>query len=194
MKTSSLHLQGSALITPSTHANAILNTTISQRVNLTQHNSPSPTSQSHPRAYNQTTTAPPHINADVSHITSIIISKDVSGQKVTVASVTAFDNTSIEDPFTGIVSVEGDSNRSPVAGEQGYLQLTWEEPVAREAGVYTCEVFGLNTDKHPVSLYGTVHVLTSEPTYSELIAYISAFDKAVSSFKEENIKLNSTVS
>ncbi|XP_059162049.1 uncharacterized protein LOC131945080 [Physella acuta] len=193
VKISSLRIQGSArlghgFVDPS-NAKIQQNATAIQRNNRTQNTTTSPTPHSQLLTGNQSTSTPPHVNDDVSHITSIIISKEVSGHKVTVASVTAFDSPSIESPFTGIVSVEGNSNTSPVTGEQGYLQLRWEEPLAREAGVYTCEVFGLNTDKHPVSLYDTVQVQSSEPTYTELIAYISAFDKALSELQKENKEL-----
>ncbi|XP_059162056.1 uncharacterized protein LOC131945087 [Physella acuta] len=128
---------------------------------------------------------------DISHVTSIIINKinPATGSRETVASVTPFDPASSEGRYQENLRVEGSGTTSPVPGELGYLQLTWDSPVADQAGTYTCEVFALNGEKHSVYLNGSIHVDATEPTVADLVKYIIIHQNLVEDLQEENRQL-----
>ncbi|CAL1547865.1 unnamed protein product [Lymnaea stagnalis] len=131
--------------------------------------------------------------ADVFHVTSIIVSKVISGRKETVASVTPFDGAVAEGFYVGRVKVEGSGAPSTVSGEQAYLQLTWDSPVAEQAGLYTCELFALNQEKHSVYLSTSIRVDATEPNISDLVKYIIVHDNTIADLQRENRELRSEV-
>ncbi|KAH9523947.1 hypothetical protein Btru_047590 [Bulinus truncatus] len=137
--------------------------------------------------YTPSTTAPVPINANVEHITSILITKVTSyGQREPVASVTLFDPPSADGYYASQAKVEGSCDRSPYVGEHGYLSITWDRPLEEQSGEYLCEVSGLSSDKHPVTLQSNLQVTFSQPTLSDLIGYISKNEMRITELEKEN--------
>lgn len=134
-------------------------------------------------------------DSGISHVTAIIITKEnkVTGQRDKVASLTPFDGAIDESTTPGRFKVEGSSHQSPLAGEQGYLQLTWARPVEEQAGIYFCEVFALNLDKHPISLWTSVEITSTEPSLSDLVNQISEHSRLITELMEENTRLKDDV-
>ncbi|KAH9523951.1 hypothetical protein Btru_047605 [Bulinus truncatus] len=96
--------------------------------------------------------------SDVDHIMSIIISK-LNPQSLTsepVANVTPYDEPAAEGPYVNHVQIEGNTESSPVAGERGFLEVTWFQPI--DGGTYSCDVTALTTDRHPTSLSKTLEL------------------------------------
>ncbi|KAH9505462.1 hypothetical protein Btru_057390 [Bulinus truncatus] len=135
------------------------------------------------------TAAGTNVQADVAHVMSVIISRvsGFTGQVEVVAHVTPFESAAASDAFNRSTRVEGDSQRSSVNGERGYLQVTWDYPGEDEAGEYICEVFALNSDNHPVNLKSTLTVLSREPTISDLVKYIANHEKRFEEVKSMSI-------
>ncbi|XP_059169209.1 uncharacterized protein LOC131950993 [Physella acuta] len=128
---------------------------------------------------------------DVGHLMSIVITKwnKETDQNETVASVAGCLAAGAEFNFLGKVEVEGNTERSPVSGEVGYLKLTWDRPLDQHSGLYSCEASALTTEKHSFSLNASLQIVAQEPTISDLVTYISEHDKNITSLKEENQKL-----
>ncbi|CAL1543999.1 unnamed protein product [Lymnaea stagnalis] len=123
---------------------------------------------------------------------SVVITKfnDETEMRETVASVTGCDVPITEDKFLSTVEVEGSSEGSDKDGEMGYLLLTWDRPVDRHAGNFTCEAYGLRSDKHPESLKASLEIVAVEPKISDLVDYISINEKAITALKEKIITLD----
>ncbi|XP_059169206.1 uncharacterized protein LOC131950990 [Physella acuta] len=128
---------------------------------------------------------------DVGHLMSIVITKwnKETDQNETVASVAGCLAAGAEFNFLGKVEVEGNTERSPVPGEVGYLKLTWDRPLDQHSGLYSCEASALTSEKHTISLSASLQIVAKEPTISDIVAYISEHDKNITSLKEENQKL-----
>ncbi|KAH9505464.1 hypothetical protein Btru_057392 [Bulinus truncatus] len=117
--------------------------------------------------------------ADVSHVTSIVISKlsNLTGQPQTIADVTPFQSAAVDQAFLGLVTAQGDSMWSPVSGEKAYLQVTWPDPKEDQAGEYLCEVAALNAHNHPVNLRSTLSVTSRDPTLADVIDYVIQLER-----------------
>ncbi|CAL1547690.1 unnamed protein product [Lymnaea stagnalis] len=127
-------------------------------------------------------------DGDVSHVMSIIIAKkdNTTGQSVNVASVTAYDQATAEGPFSGKVRVEGSSEQSHATSELGFLELIWDGPAEDQAGLYTCEIFGLNLDKHSTYLRTSKEVIMSEPDIASLVNFIIQHDTVIQQLESSN--------
>ncbi|KAK0041787.1 DSC-2 [Biomphalaria pfeifferi] len=140
------------------------------------------------------TTPASAVNADVAHITSILITKVTNfGRREAVASVTLFDPPTADGYYASQAQVEGSCERSPFNGEKGYLLVTWTRPLQEQAGEYLCEISGLSSDKHPVTLQSNVQISFSQPTVSDLIGYISNNEMRISQLEKENNLLKQEV-
>ncbi|KAK6971069.1 DSC-2 [Biomphalaria glabrata] len=130
------------------------------------------------------------ISTEVSHVTSIVISKvnQLTNQIETIADITPFENATISPAFTGTVIVEGNSMRSPRPGESGYLQVVWPNPDQNQSGEYVCEIFGLDPHNHPVTLRSTLTLTSHETTIQDLVTYISSLEKSLNYFKLPKIQ------
>ncbi|KAK0050043.1 DSC-2 [Biomphalaria pfeifferi] len=136
--------------------------------------------------------------AEFSRLLSLVVTKvdKESGENETIASVTGCDTPVIENRFVNTLQVVGSTEGSPVFGEQGYLTLTWDSPVEKDAGYFICEAYALNSNKHPVSLSAALQISALQPQISDLVSYISTNDKYILDMKakvtevyEENQKL-----
>ncbi|KAI8767797.1 DSC-2 [Biomphalaria glabrata] len=136
------------------------------------------------------TVKPPITEADVAHVTSIIINKvnRMTNSVDKVADVTPFEAASAGSHFLGLVSVEGNSERSPKQGEKAYLQVKWDYPDYDQAGEYSCEIFGLDSNNLPVSLESALLISSKPATMSDLINYISIQQKVIDNLKAQNIQ------
>ncbi|KAH9523949.1 hypothetical protein Btru_047593 [Bulinus truncatus] len=142
-----------------------------------------------------TTSAPYDVSqqADIVHVMSIIVSKEMSGKNVSIAKVTPYDPASASTWLDTNIKVQGNCETSPAAGEQAYLELTWVAPKDEQAGKYKCEIFALNTDSLPVSLQTSLFVTSSEPTFVDLISYVTDHDKIITDQRRELYRLNGEI-
>ncbi|XP_059169208.1 uncharacterized protein LOC131950992 [Physella acuta] len=128
---------------------------------------------------------------DVTNLLSIVITKvnDGTGKNEVAARVAGCLAADVEVNVLGQVEIEGNTEGSPVAGEAGYLQLTWDRPLGNSAGAYTCEVSALNANKHSISLNTTVRVQAEQPSISYLSMYISQHDRHIESLTKRTLEL-----
>ncbi|XP_059162054.1 uncharacterized protein LOC131945086 [Physella acuta] len=128
---------------------------------------------------------------DVTNLLSIVITKvnDGTGKNEVAARVAGCLAADVEVNVLGQVEIEGNTEGSPVAGEVGYLQLTWDRPLGNSAGAYTCEVSALNANKHSISLNTTVRVQAEQPSISYMSMYISQHDRHIESLTKRTLEL-----
>lgn len=126
------------------------------------------------------------VNADLSYITSIVVirTNHTTGANETVATVTSFDPPTAHTDLDRLI-VNG-TTQSSTPGEKGFLELFWHYPTGRQYGIYTCEVFGLNSESHPEEITEAVQVGINEPSTSELLLYIGDLENRVAKL-ETNI-------
>jgi len=67
------------------------------------------------------------------------------------------------------IAVTGDMNGS---GHGGHLKLTWTYPTVTQAGVYTCEVNGIDDLGHTVVFKKQIEINATSPTAPDLVKYI----------------------
>ncbi|BFZ15365.1 hypothetical protein BsWGS_18403 [Bradybaena similaris] len=105
---------------------------------------------------------------------SILVSRQdrVTGRLQTVARVSTFDPASASvDPDN--IKVEGDTDASTVSREKGYLEVTWEYPAEAQSGEYFCDIYGLDTTMHPVSLSSSARITATQATVPDLAAFVA---------------------
>lgn len=158
---------------------------------------PTTAATSGPSIHAPQTNIPKAAQVGLSHIISIIVSRSdkTTGLQEKVASLSSF------DPPTAYVdldkiTVDGYSDSSSIAGELGYLEITWAYPVTHQAGNYTCEVYAMDITLRPVSTSEAVHITASEPTISELASiiaqnsnYITELSQTVSELRNQTSHL-----
>ncbi|KAI8776213.1 uncharacterized protein LOC106080264 [Biomphalaria glabrata] len=136
--------------------------------------------------------------AEFSRLLTLVVTKlnTETGENETIASVTGCDTPVIEKKFLNTLQVLGSTEGSPRGGEQGYLTLTWNTPIKKHAGYFTCEAYALNSNKHPASLNASLQVKAVQPQISDVVSFISTLDKYIFDMKakvtevyEENKKL-----
>ncbi|XP_059162051.1 uncharacterized protein LOC131945082 [Physella acuta] len=129
--------------------------------------------------------------SDVSHLLSLVITKfnAVTGENETLASVAGCLAAAPEVNFLGKVTVDGNTDWSPVTGEVAYLQVTWEMPLSEHSGTYYCEASALTSEKHSISISASLQIVTKDPTISDLVTYISEHDKNISSLSAQMLAL-----
>ncbi|KAK0043860.1 DSC-2, partial [Biomphalaria pfeifferi] len=133
----------------------------------------------------ETTASNFQTEADVTHVMSIIISKlnKFTNQLDPVADVTPFDSATAGAMFKGSVSLNGSTSGSTNHREMGFLEVTFNYPDDKESGEYTCEIFALNHENHPVNLRSILTVISREPSISDLVKYISNQEKRFEEIK-----------
>lgn len=146
-----------------------------------------PTTQMTTASTQITGPAPAVQGPDVSYLLSLVIMKvnKATGENETVASVAGCLAATTEDSFTGKVKVEGSTEGSPVSGEVGYLQVTWDRPGDQAAGNYYCVASALNKFKHSVSVCSSLPITSKDATISDLVTYISEHDKNISALSAQ---------
>ncbi|CAL1547693.1 unnamed protein product [Lymnaea stagnalis] len=124
-------------------------------------------------------------SGSIAKLLSLVITKKNQGTGLseTLASVTGCNVPIIEEKFLSTFGVEGNSEGSNQNGELGYLVLTWDRPDEGEAGIYSCEAYALNSDKHPVSLIANLPIASVQPNIADLVTYISANEREITSLK-----------
>ncbi|KAK0065731.1 DSC-2 [Biomphalaria pfeifferi] len=128
--------------------------------------------------------------ADIAHVMSIIVSKELSGKYLPLAKVTPYDPAFASTWIDNDVKVQGNCETSPVPGEQSFLELTWISPKEEQAGHFKCDIYALNTDSLAVSLSTSLDITSSAPTFSDLISYVTDHDKIISEKEAEISRLN----
>lgn len=133
--------------------------------------------------------------ADVSHVTSIIITRMNPETKinVTVATVSSFDPPTAKVDL-GKISVAGSTNPTSGAEEKGFLEVIWDHPLEDQDGVYFCDVYALNALLHPESLTVTAQVKTSAATLPDLVKYISENDRHIETLQARVRQLEDQIS
>ncbi|BFZ15366.1 hypothetical protein BsWGS_18405 [Bradybaena similaris] len=124
-------------------------------------------------SHSSTSNRPLVPHADVSHIMSILVSRQdrVTGRLQTVAEVSPYDPASTSVDADNI-KVEGDTEASPVSREKGYLEVTWEDPTEAQSGEYVCNIYGLDKTLHPVSLSSSARITAIQATTQDLAAFV----------------------
>ncbi|CAL1547862.1 unnamed protein product [Lymnaea stagnalis] len=142
-------------------------------------------------AVSETSTTP----ADVSHVTSIIITRmhPETRVNVTVATVSSFDPPTAKVDL-GKISVTGSTNPTSGNGEKGFLELTWDHPLEDQDGVYICEIYALNALLHPESVTVSTQVKTAAATLTDLVKYISDNDKHIETLQDRVHQLEDQIS
>lgn len=124
--------------------------------------------------------------ADVVHVMTVIINKEVSGKNVTIASVTPFDPAAALYPFNETTFVEGGVLTGSGDDLQAYLQVTWANPREEEAGTYSCEVVALAAQGLPVSLTSTLIVTADEPNFHDVVNYLVSHEKEITRLRRQS--------
>jgi hypothetical protein len=156
---------------------------------------PKPATTGVPPWMQTTIRSTPATAQEISHITSIIVTRrdPISGAEQKVATLSPFDFPTADTDFDKI-QVTGHANSSPVQGELGYIELTWEYPASTQAGLYTCQVNALDTSLEPMSLSQTLLITSLEPTISDLISIVSHNDKTINELQQTVANLTKQLS
>ncbi|BFZ22152.1 hypothetical protein BsWGS_25191 [Bradybaena similaris] len=148
-----------------------------------------------PTIHGPRTNTPKSTQVGLSHIISIIVSRSdkTTGLQEKVASLSTF------DPPTAYVdldkiTVDGYSDSSSIAGELGYLEITWAYPVSHQAGNYTCEVYAVDSTLRPVSTSEAVYITASEPTITELASIIAQNNNYITELRQTVLELRNQTS
>ncbi|XP_059162047.1 uncharacterized protein LOC131945078 isoform X2 [Physella acuta] len=171
-----VNLTGKAINTTTTNAQTT-STTTTTTTKPTTTQPKTTTILTSPTTVNPTTST----QVDLTYLLSIVISKQNSatGKTETVASVAGRLAANAEVQYLGTVEVQGNTDNSTKSGEQGFLQLTWNYPLAQHGGNYICTASGLNSAKQTVSLSTSVQIAVTQPNISDLVSYISDHDKSL---------------
>jgi len=122
-------------------------------------------------------------------LTSLIIERN--GKEV--ASVNTVSAPQVMDGSAN-VQVSGFVGVGP--GSVGYIQMTITDPTINQTGEFVCEASGLSATGHGVTFSTSIEVVSSEPSFSDLVTFVKDLQAAnvvlsnkVSSIEAENANL-----